>query len=207
MKKFALVLTTIALFAVVQINAQTILGSAHDFSSQAWNLTGELCKVCHTPHNGVTTIPGAPLWNHALSTATYTVYTSSTLDAIVGQPNGTTKLCLSCHDGTIALNNFVGNPYFGADVFATGAALLGTNLTNDHPISFLYDAALASTDGELFNPVTKLSGLGGTIDADMLFNHQMECASCHDVHNGTGISHLLVKTNVASALCLTCHDK
>jgi predicted CXXCH cytochrome family protein len=207
MKRFALVFTAMALFAVVQVNAQTIVGSGHDFSGAAWNSTTEICKVCHTPHNGVTTIPGAPLWNHALSTATYTVYTSSTLDATVGQPDGISKLCLSCHDGTIALNNFTGNTYSGADVFASGDALLGTNLTNDHPISFLYDAALATTDGGLFNPTSTNSGLGSTIDADMLFNHKVECASCHDVHNGTGIDFLLLKSNTGSALCLTCHDK
>ncbi len=80
-------------------------------------------------------------------------------------------------------------------------------MSNDHPISFTYDAALATSDGELFDPSTISSGLGGTIAADMLFGNKLECASCHDVHNAAGNPDLLVKANTASALCLTCHDK
>jgi len=41
----------------------------------------------------------------------------------------------------------------------------------------------------------------------MLIGGQVQCASCHDVHNGSGVEKLLRKTNVASALCLTCHNK
>jgi predicted CXXCH cytochrome family protein len=59
---------------------------------------------------------------------------------------------------------------------------------------------------ELFDPTTTPSGLGGTIDADMLFTAKVECASCHDVHD-SGFPSLLVMDNAASALCLTCHDK
>ena len=91
----------------------------------------------------------------------------------------------------------------------TGADLIGTDLTNDHPISFDYTTALANTDGELYDPSTALSGMTatGTIAADMLFSNSMECASCHDVHNSAGFTNLLVLDNAGSALCLTCHDK
>ncbi len=184
---------------------QNISGSAHDFSSETWNPSGEICIVCHTPHHADNTVNDAPLWNHQLSTATYTVYSSSTLDASVGQPAGISKLCLSCHDGTVALDNFGGKT--NGTSFISGDDLLGTDLSDDHPISFTYDATLASTDGGLYDPTTTNSGLGGTIDADMLFNSQLECASCHDVHNGSGVAKLLVKSNAASALCLTCHNK
>ncbi|MHB2154653.1 hypothetical protein ACX8XN_09660 [Calditrichota bacterium GD2] len=27
---------------------QSIVGSAHDFSGEAWNQSGEICVVCHT---------------------------------------------------------------------------------------------------------------------------------------------------------------
>ena len=40
----------------------------------------QICIFCHTPH-GATNSPGAPLWNRALSGATYTTYSSSSLDA------------------------------------------------------------------------------------------------------------------------------
>ncbi|NOY27278.1 MAG: cytochrome c3 family protein, partial [Oligoflexia bacterium] len=90
----------------------------------------------------------------------------------------------------------------------SGSTLLDINLSNDHPIAFDYTTALATTDGELFDPSTTASGLttSGTIDTDMLFTTQMECASCHDVHDDT-YGNFLIMDNTASALCLTCHNK
>ena len=206
MKKLALSLATAILLVFSQIGyAQTIVGSAHDFSGQSWNTTTEICVVCHTPHNAVTSVASAPLWNHAVTNATFTPYSSGTLNAVVGQPDGSSKLCLSCHDGTVALENFGG--VTNGTQFITGAALVGTNLSNDHPVSFTYDATLAANDGGLFNPTTTQSGLGGTITNTMLTAGKMQCSSCHDVHNGAGIAGLLLKTNASSALCLTCHDK
>jgi predicted CXXCH cytochrome family protein len=205
MKKINLFLTFVALIAVSQFGFAQITGSAHDFSSATWNTSNqEICIVCHTPHNA-TTLPDAPLWNHALSTASYTLYASGTLNATMGQPDGSSKLCLSCHDGTVAIENYGGVTTGGT--FMTGGPLIGTDLSNDHPVSFLYDAALAAADPGLRNPSTALSGLGGTINANMLISGKMQCSSCHDVHNGAGIAGLLLKSNTGSALCLTCHDK
>ncbi len=204
MKK--LLVICIGLVMAGAVMAQGITGSAHDFSGDAWNSTGQICITCHTPHNADTTVAGSPLWNHQVTAATFTLYSSTTLDANdLGQPDGVSKLCLSCHDGTVGLEAFGGvntvtNPI-------TGTALLGTDLANDHPISFTYNTALATTDGELYDPSTANSGLGGTINADMLYSGKMECSSCHDVHNSPGIAKLLVKSNAASALCLTCHNK
>ena len=184
---------------------QTIVGSGHDFSSDGWNTTGEICVVCHTPHNAVSSVANAPLWNHVETSATFTLYTSSTMDAVTAQPDGISKLCLSCHDGTISLDSFGGAS--GGTNYITGTANMGTDLSDDHPISFTYNTALASADGGLWDPASALSGLGGTIDADLLCGSKVECSSCHDVHNSYGIPFLLVKSNAASALCLTCHDK
>lgn len=184
---------------------QTIVGSAHDFSGQGWNNTGEICIVCHTPHNADASIADAPLWNHEVTGATFTLYSSGTLDATMGQPDGSSKLCLSCHDGTVALDNFGGKT--NGTNFIGGSDLLGTDLSNDHPVSFTYDAALAGSDGSLEDPTNTNSGLGGTIDQDMLISGKLQCASCHDVHNGSGVAKLLLKSNGSSALCLTCHIK
>ncbi len=203
MKTLIKLFTGLFLICMVQVSMAQISGSAHDFSDETWNLSGEICIVCHTPHNAIAS--ASPLWNHQLSTATYTTYTSSTLNATVGQPDGSSKLCLSCHDGTVAIDNFGGTT--SGTHYITGNDLLGTDLSNDHPISFTYDAALATADGGLFDPTTQTSGLGGTIDADMLFNHELQCASCHDVHDAANIGFLLVKSNAGSALCLTCHNK
>ncbi|MFC1761373.1 cytochrome c3 family protein [Planctomycetota bacterium] len=180
-----------------------ITGSAHDFSGEAWS-SGEICLPCHTAHNADTSLTDAPLWNHEVTIATFTVYSSTTLDAgALGQPAGTSKLCLSCHDGTVALENF-GGATGGTNVVIAG--LVGTDLSNDHPISFTYDDTLAGNDGELFLPSTDTTILGGTIDDDLLFEGKLECASCHDVH-GTSVDGLLRMSNEASALCLTCHNK
>jgi len=138
----------------------------------------EICVFCHTPHHSEN-IPGAPLWNRKLSGETYTPYTSGSLDTIgVDQPDGSSKLCLSCHDGTLAIgavNVLNGSftdqipttediPMLGVDLdktMAPGQGSLtgftrdiGTMLTNDHPISFTYDTNLSIADGELHDPAT-----------------------------------------------------
>jgi predicted CXXCH cytochrome family protein len=206
MKKLNALLTMAAVLVLTNLGFSQITGSGHDFSTASWNSTSEICIVCHTPHNANTTVANAPLWNHQLSaTATYPMYTSATLNSTAGQPDGSSKLCLSCHDGTVALENFGG--VTGGTHLMTGGALVGTDLSNDHPISITYDAALAAADGGLFNPTTTQSGLGGTITNTMLIGGKMQCSSCHDVHNSANLSNLLLKANTGSALCLTCHNK
>lgn len=187
-----------------------ISNSVHDFTvTGGFNEGGEICMPCHTPHNALSAdgADAVPLWNHTVTTASFTPYASTTLNATVGTPSGVSKLCLSCHDGTVALDSFggAGAPASGP---ITGDALVGADLSNDHPISFTYDAALVTADGGL-NPITDSSGISGgtTIEADMLFSGSVECASCHDVHDDAGIPKLLRKSNAASALCLTCHNK
>ena len=65
----------------------------------------QVCAFCHTPH-GANLAPKTPLWNRKLSGATYIPYNSSSLDATdLGQPGGKSRLCLSCHDGTLALGS------------------------------------------------------------------------------------------------------
>jgi predicted CXXCH cytochrome family protein len=210
-KKLLFTLSVVIALANVSVG-QTIVGSSHDFHLQSWNTTNEICIVCHTPHNSITTVTDAPLWNHQVTAiANYTLYNSSTFNgtSTITQPNGNSKLCLSCHDGTVALENF--GTTTGGTHFISGTNNLGgtggTHLENDHPISFTYDVNLSTTDPGLFNPTTTQSGLGGTITNTMLFNGKMECASCHDVHNSAGVSGLLLKSNAISALCLTCHNK
>ena len=206
MKTFIKLFAGLFIICLAQVSmGQTIVGSAHDFSGESWNTTTEICIVCHTPHNADITVLEAPLWNHETTLANFTPYSSPTLDATVGQPSASSKLCLSCHDGTVALDNFGGTT--GGTNYIGGGALIGTDLLDDHPISFIYDAALATTDGGLFDPITTNSGLGSTINDDLLFGGQMQCASCHDVHNGSGEDNLLRLNNDASALCLTCHNK
>lgn len=197
-------------------NAGSINGTAHDFTAQSWS-GGQICVACHTPHGGNTSISTAPLWNHAITSATYTVYSNtSTLNATVGQPDGVSKLCLSCHDGTVALDSFGG---VTGGTLMTGSKAVGAvstgSLANDHPISFTFDDTLATTDGALFPPSTTNVTIGatgkqktGTIANTILFAGKVQCASCHDVHNTfTDAGKLLRVSMTGSKLCLTCHNK
>ncbi|MDX9740347.1 MAG: cytochrome c3 family protein [Gammaproteobacteria bacterium] len=138
----------------------------------------QICVFCHTPH-GATPEYNAPLWNRQLSQATYITYDSSSMDATdLGQPSGRSKLCLSCHDGTIALGavNVLnrdepnrdgrtvsvdtlnasppGTMPHGHGTETGFTRYIGIDLTNDHPISFTFDSAQAVRDGELFDPVS-----------------------------------------------------
>jgi len=206
--------TTLLSLAAMPALAGTITGSAHDFTAQAWS-GGRICVACHTPHKSDTSVTDAPLWNHANSTATYTLYSSPTMNATVTQPGGGSKLCLSCHDGTVAVNSFGG---VTGTTMISAANNLGNNLKRSHPIGFTYDTALSTADGSLFDPATKTTTIGsgtqtktGTIASVLLYGGKMECDSCHDVHNtftvggaGTG----LVKVDPAgSKICLACHNK
>ena len=165
-------------------------------------IQGELCIFCHTPHeprgNRSSALFG---WNRAESTATYTTYESSTMYATVGQPTGASKLCLSCHDGTIALGSILSQrniiPFQGD--WESSPANLGTNLADDHPISFTYDRNLASTNGELADP----ENLTGAI----LFDNvgQVQCTSCHDPHDDSN-GMFLVVADPARELCTACHQ-
>lgn len=202
-----------------QAQAGTITGSAHDFSTRGYT-GGQICVVCHTPHNSDTTVISAPLWNHEITTTTFTMYSSGSLDATsTGQPGGISKLCLSCHDGTVAIDSFGGTN--GGD-FLSGPKAVGRsgNLSDDHPISITYDTALSQTDQGLHDPTTRTVTIGtggdktrtGTVAQLMLSNGTVQCSSCHDVHNNFAVpgapgTPLLKVTKAGSTICLTCHNK
>jgi len=162
----------------------------------------QICVFCHAPHNAS---PNAPLWNRSNPGGTYTPYTSSTSLSKPGQPTGASLLCLSCHDGTIALGSVLSRSTVigmagGTTTLATGNSNLGTDLSDDHPISFAYTATLAASRGELANP----AALTGKVKLDA--SGQLQCSTCHDAHDDTN-GKFLVVPNQASALCQTCHTK
>ncbi|MCF6281003.1 MAG: hypothetical protein L3J28_02150 [Candidatus Polarisedimenticolaceae bacterium] len=181
----------------------------------------KVCIFCHTPHLAS---PDTPLWNHALPAGqTYNPYVSSTLIAAPGQPTGASKLCLSCHDGTIALGSVLNMPGrnrweghavgeesgvivgLEAAMPGTSTALLGTDLRDDHPVSFIYNDTLAIENGELVLP----SELSDSIKPDKL--GYLQCTSCHDPHTDVNPMFLrLASTDGAgygAQLCRTCHTK
>jgi predicted CXXCH cytochrome family protein len=192
-----------------------ITGSAHDFSTAAWNTSGEICLPCHTPHNAAW--QNGKLWNHAVSdpATQYNLYrsgTSGTTSTNVAF-DSSSKLCLSCHDGTVALDSFGG---VTGTVLMTGDALTGTDLRNDHPIgsTAIYPLAGASTsfhDQNASHQVVSAAGMlrlrSWTDPADNTVKYVVGCKTCHNPHRTPGAEHLLAFSNNASQLCLTCHIK
>jgi predicted CXXCH cytochrome family protein len=200
----------LALLLVVSgsASALTIVGSNHDLSSTntdpaaGLHLEG-ICVYCHSPHNAV--VGAAPLWNRTTYTASYTMYDSDTIDmTIQSAPDPYSAACLSCHDGVQALDSLVNLPYL-YQTAQTGNfiswGLVGEDLSNDHPISVVYNPASdagfdtqanAEADGMVF-----FTGTG---------SNQVECATCHQVHDNEHGRFLRV-ANDASSLCLACHIK
>jgi predicted CXXCH cytochrome family protein len=118
-----------------------------------------------------------------------------------------TKLCVSCHDGALAVYTIVTPPSGGGYVTGLSDAPDGWNLTaqgsmfgpnvmdrdfsNDHPISITYDIR----DRHLSNPPPP---------AYRLYSGRVECSTCHNVHDNT-YPPFLRTSNAASQMCLACH--
>src|SRR5512139_3149402 len=107
MKKVLLLTVAMVLIAGMAYGA-TIVGTPHDIRGATGGATTEVCIFCHTPHGASTALP-VVLWNHAsTAVANYGLYQSATLKGTVSQPAGVSKACLSCHDGTVAVNTLQG---------------------------------------------------------------------------------------------------
>jgi hypothetical protein len=123
--------------------------------------TAEVCVFCHTPHGGDNTA-AVPIWNRKLTDPTvYTRYSdlgTTTFDATEAPIGSVTIACLSCHDGTNAIDNvinapgsggydpngaqigpnFTGSDQIGGKIDPAVVQMLGTDLSNDHPVSMQY---------------------------------------------------------------------
>jgi hypothetical protein len=223
-----IMIAMVSIMMAAQIAKAGVKNSKHDLSSGSTGAvykttdgTDQVCVFCHTPH--FASASAAPLWNRNVTSSTYTMYTSTTsatLDMTIGaSPQGVSAACLSCHDGSVAFDSLINKPGSGkgapsgwtwtpGNTMTTGtspAGMLGTDMTNDHPISITYDTAKDSA----FAPITS-GKVAGILPLYGSGKNQLECASCHNVHEpGTAGSTapFLRATNAASALCLTCHVK
>ncbi len=186
--------------------------------------TTEVCVFCHTPHAstldtgaGGGDLAKAPLWNRALNTTPglYTPYNSRSIQAnIDANPGGASKLCLSCHDGTLAVDSVnvlegqangtiamtgldVGGTMPGGPQGATSGFTrrLGTDLRNDHPISVTYDSQLAKlpSSPECLNPAN--------CDGEM-FDPALEA---HIGNRAPGVRPD-VPLEAGKVQCTSCHD-
>jgi hypothetical protein len=130
------------------------------------------------------------------------------MNAVPGQPTGPSLACLSCHDGTLAINQSISGIQGGFGEYISRGDMVGPDLHTVHPVSITYDTALAAADGGLEDPLLYKIGdpkvgltvttapvpanwsgrslSGKTIDEALLVNHRLECSSCHDVHKQDG---------------------
>lgn len=179
-----------------------IASTVHNLTTAGPKMRGDskgvgVCIFCHTPHNAR---PARALWNRDLPAVTYKLYESSTLQAQVSQPNGSSRLCLSCHDGILALSSMRVAPISGRVAPMpplTGKDSLGVDLSDDHPISFIYNSALALKAGDLIDP----TALPRTAPLDD--EKRLQCTSCHDPHLDR--PNFLRIDDRFSADCRVCH--
>jgi predicted CXXCH cytochrome family protein len=250
MKKQLFVLTALAGLALGASIAHAgsgfgsgIVGSKHDMNLQTGNgatadSKGRVCAFCHTPHHKLdaSKLDYNPLWSHDINNEDFVAYgeKSVSFDATMGADplTGPSRLCMSCHDGRIAVDQHYGmsgtaaGDHLKGDDFGQIAVGLGNDLSNDHPIGFGIEDALA-TDGtkngmpvfghalnaNLVAPAnaTKLNGkpmtdLGfkGLVTGKSIFT----CASCHEVHNKDSVEEaFLYEKQAGSQFCLMCHNK
>lgn len=202
----AMILASVALAQQSGAMRQSVVGSPHDLSASGPGRIHALdeeqvCIFCHAPHHATGQFP---LWNRFMPPTHYRIYQSSTTDARIDQPYGPSKMCLSCHDGSLALGLVSSRPPNDpiAMTYRTippGRSNLTRDLSDDHPICFRYDRALAIRDRQLKNPdlVTQELPLGKHGD--------MHCTTCHDPHNNR-LGNFLREPQVRSTLCLSCHQ-
>jgi len=218
--RYILPIVALTIALVAQAGWAGISGSKHDFGQFGW-AKNQICLPCHTPHNAIVRdsngqVVGGPLWNHTLSSrTTYDLYLDWQTGTVeTGAVDTNSRLCLSCHDGTVAVDSFGG----GAGTQQLTGGLIGTDLTNDHPIgeaavwptpnpSYLVDPALR--DAQRIMPLRRLA------DGRLAVG----CTSCHEPHNRRSQDHMLWvkndgagttvdgRTVTGSLLCMNCHKK
>ena len=218
MSRHALIISLLLCVAVAlsgpSVYAQTgIVNTKHNLSLSGpgtIKATSEerICVFCHTPHNAN---PQTPLWNKNIEGVNYDQYTPYTSSTMVNpyasqiRPTGSSRLCLSCHDGTLALGDVklptapIYVPVAGQTTVPGGMphsspSYFGTSLANHHPISFSYYSSFPNPE------------LAPTPPPGLLFygNGIIQCNTCHDPHDNSNKKFLAVN-NVESGLCRLCH--
>lgn len=213
-----------------------VMGSMHDMQTYASGVQGapqadnelRTCVFCHTPHQASTDgkLDYNPMWNHAVTSQTYQPYVSATFSVTAVATDtltGSSRLCMSCHDGSIAIDEHGGEgAQAGVMTLAgTPSKVVGstTSASTDHPIGINYVNIYAANPTKYKNPVTTtwINGtqkIAANLEAGGLI---LTCATCHDVHNKKNVTQLagtldgktpnwlLRSRNSGSAICRSCH--
>ncbi len=183
-----------------------LVNTSHNLTNlDVWGVVipeDRICLPCHVSHNARTDENGQSLvlWNHAITDQAFDIYPSMA-DTRGLQPEGSSRLCLSCHDGATAIDDYGGNDDFFSDIKipADSSSNLGTDLRDDHPIGVEYPppGLTGYKDKSTFTGA-KLITINGV--------DRVECTSCHDPHDDS-LGMFLRQTVTGSRLCLECHDK
>ncbi len=139
----------------------SVVASKHDFTvggsaQETTSETDQVCVFCHTPHGADITAP-VPLWNKVLNSAQgrftrYSTLATPTFDSLEAPVGSVSLACLSCHDGTQAMDVVLNSPGSGGynaagdeidtlnvgQMSGTPVPNLGEDLSNDHPVSMQY---------------------------------------------------------------------
>lgn len=222
------IMTVLAVFAATAAMALSVVNSRHDMVASGFATgTGgstEVCIFCHTPHGAQVSVTQAPLWNNRLSanildTGIYNSYavingvSMKSFTVSEAQINATdARLCLACHDGGVG--EPVNQPNSGIMEISLvtlmdSNALLGTDLSNDHPIGMDLGPTPKTSDPGIRTIADIKTNFGGVSpffgSTDDSINI-MYCSSCHDVHDNEHVPFLRI-SNVGSAMCKACHEK
>ena len=166
-----------------------------------------ICIFCHSSHNGSSE---GPLWNHESTKAgAFKTYDRATLQGYPQQPNGATKLCLSCHDGTIAVGavKSIAGEIKMHGVGAQGgipvskASNFGRDLSGMHPVSVPFSEKTALGSSSLRWPPFDLEKQVG-VDAGGF----VQCTACHDPHGSRSKSLPFWNKDSFSKVCNVCHS-
>jgi len=210
MKRPLLIVMLCVLAATVKAQVSgDVLGSHNLSLSGTSPVKGALdpCLFCHVPHSGVQT-PNGALWSQTLSSQVYKSYGSTTLHNTSQQPmlGGDSSLCLSCHDGTVAVGQTVpsGQIQMSGNMFP--ADKFGTDLQGSHPFSLKTPMVDAP---DLVQSLTTSHTTADPLHAVKLINNDVECTSCHTPHSqmvDTVSKNFLVRDGSSGQLCLSCHE-
>jgi predicted CXXCH cytochrome family protein len=155
-----------------------------------------VCRPCHAPHNA--NVDTGYLWNHALSSATYQLNEGDPAEL-----STSSKLCLGCHDGTVALDSYGGNT---GTIFMTGSSMIGTDLRGSHPIAIDYPVGSTRYTAPDADGNISATGITPTGQYAHLEEGKVQCASCHYAHGSRASYGMFLRVdNTGSQLCMTCH--
>lgn len=164
----------------------------------------DFCAYCHAPHTGL----NQGLWNQTLTTQSYTVYTSDTEKNRSTQPllGDDSNLCLSCHDGTVAIGATVAYGQVATHGSMYSSDVFGSNMQPSHPFSLV----LPMKDNiDLIDSLVSKGKTGDPTGAVKLINGNIECTSCHNSHvqaKDQISQNFLVRDSSRGQMCLACHD-